>query len=132
MPTSMSVFWSVDGESEFRRLRMRRGNGDTWKGRVRLPRSRDDYELTYFAEAEGPAGEVIARVGDDDDYESYLIFGRGQAGARNSKKSSWIGNWKVWAGVGTVALLGGTVAILRSGSDQFEGTLSPGRITLSP
>lgn len=131
-PTSMTLFWSA-GDEDYRRARMRLGKDRLWRVRIRLPKRRDDYELAYFVEAEGPAGELVGDLENEDRPRSTWVTGRGRpANERNLTKNAWYGNWKVWAGVGAVALLGGTTAILSSGSDQSSGSLPPGRITLSP
>lgn len=131
-PTSMTLFWRA-GDEDYRRARMRLSKGELWRVRVRLPKRRDDYELALFVEAEGPAGELIGELENENRPRSTWVTGRGRAAnEENVTKNGWYGNWKVWAGVGAVALLGGTAAILSSGSDQSSGTLPPGRITLSP
>ena len=129
-PTSMRLFWNAGGESGFTTAEMRRHKGPLWRGRIRLPTNHDDYSLTFYVEAQGPAGEIIGRLGDANAPASHPVAGREmRAGTQDG---AWYGSWKLWAGIGAATLLGGSVAILTSGSDLREGNLPPGRITLSP
>jgi hypothetical protein len=129
-PTSMRLFWRAGGESGFVAVEMRRHKGPLWRGRIRLPKNQEDYSLAFYVEAQGPAGEIVARLGDANSPASHPVSGREmRAGTQNG---AWYGSWKLWAGLGAATLLGGSVAILTSGSDLREGNLPPGRITLSP
>ena len=109
---------------------MRRYKGSRWRAKIRLPAEADDYELAMFVEALGPAGELVANLGDEASATHHRVSGRGSPS--KSDDGAWYGSWKLWAGLGAATLLGGSVAILSSGSDLREGSLSPGRITLSP
>tara|TARA_R110002096_G_scaffold436038_2_gene665752 strand:- start:6887 stop:7780 length:894 start_codon:yes stop_codon:yes gene_type:complete len=129
-PTSMELLWKVRGDSEFEVAEMRRYKGSRWRAKIRLPAEADDYELAMFVEALGPAGEVVATLGDEASATHHRVSGRGSPS--KSDDGAWYGSWKLWAGLGAATLLGGSVAILASGSDLREGSLSPGRITLSP
>ena len=129
-PTSMELLWKVRGDSEFEVAEMRRYKGSRWRAKIRLPAEADDYELAMFVEALGPAGELVATLGDEASPTHHGVSGRGSPS--KSDDGAWYGSWKLWAGLGAATLLGGSVAILAAGSDLREGSLSPGRITLSP
>ncbi len=129
-PTSMRLFWRAGVDAEFREEAMRRQKGRQWRARIRLPKSPNDYQLAFFVEAEGPAGEVVARLGNAASVTRHPVSGRKMP--TGTQGGAWYGSWKLWAGIGAATLLGGSVAVLSSGSDLREGNLSPGRITLSP
>lgn len=129
-PSSMILWWKSGEDARFAQAPMRRVEGIQWRARLRLPKSPNDYEVSFYVEALGPAGETQGTLATRDEPASLVVGGRASGG--KSSGTPWYGNWKVWAGVGAATFLGGTIAILGSGSDPREGSLSPGRITLSP
>jgi len=129
-PTSMRLWWKRGGDGNYQREPMLRLRDGLWRARIRLAKSSEDYELFLYAQALGPAGEIISGLGNAESPSERSVVGRAVTGKRDDRP--WFRSWKVWAGVGAATFLGGAAVVLSSGSDLREGTLSPGRITLSP
>jgi hypothetical protein len=101
-----------------------RGDG-RWRIRVTPEASPEPYTLEYYLEGRGLTGETVARIASPEAPLSIAIT----AGAGRARRA-WYRRWYVWAGLG--AALTGTagVLILTSGTD--DGSLDPGRITVTP
>ncbi len=125
-PMEIRLWWKPAWASRYRALPMRLYKESRWRARVSPQARRQSYEILFYAEALGPAGEVIASVASSKDPAKHKVLGR------SSSNRAWYRSWKVWAGAATVAVLGGTAAILSTRSDGQEGSLAPRRITLSP
>lgn len=124
------------GSAEMRRVgksQVGRRQSERWRARFTPPPSRTGYAVDYFLEAKNAAGGSVGRVGNP---ETPLELGvRGGAGGEEDVVGGrpWYKRWYVYAG--GAAVLGGiaATAFLLSGSgDPGDGTLDPGRITLSP
>ncbi|MBP8808393.1 MAG: hypothetical protein KBG48_07095 [Kofleriaceae bacterium] len=100
---------------------------DRYRATVRLPAARRGYVLEYFVEARGPAGAVIARVAGPDAPLSLRIDPGGERGR------PWYGRWYVIAGAAALAAgaTGAAVWVATDG-DVPDGSLPPGRITVTP
>ena len=126
VPMEIRLWWKPAWASRYRALMMRPYKESRWRGRLSPQARRKGYEILFYAEALGPAGEVLARLSSAEDPTKHKVAGR------SSSNQAWYRSWKVWAGATTVAVLAGTAAILSARSDGQEGSLAPGRITLSP
>jgi hypothetical protein len=124
------------GSAEMRRVgksQVGRRQSERWRARFTPPASRTGYAVDYFVEARNAAGGSVGRVGNP---ETPLELGvRGGAGGEvdDGGGRPWYKRWYVYAG--GAAVLGGiaaTAVILSAGGDPGDGTLDPGRITLSP
>jgi hypothetical protein len=96
-----------------------------WRVRLTPEASREPYTLEYYLEGRGLTGQVVARVGGPDAPLTVAIT----AGASATAKK-WYARWYVWAGVGAAAVGAGALIVGASGAD--DGTLPPGRITVTP
>jgi hypothetical protein len=96
-----------------------------WRIRYTPPSSSEGYTIEYYLEGRGLTGETVARVGGPDAPLSIAIT----PGASSSGKR-WYRRWYVWAGIGALAV--GTGAVILGTSGVGDGSLSPGRVTVSP
>jgi hypothetical protein len=96
-----------------------------WRARLDLAAARRAYTLEYYAEARGAGGSVLARVATPD---APLIL---EIAAGGGDGRPWYGRWYVIAGAAAVAA-GTTGAILLATDGPADGTLPPGRVTVTP
>lgn len=103
----------------------RRLAGGAWRARVDAPSSVEGYTLDYYIEARGVADQAVARVAGPETPLTLAVRGRASA------TTPW---WRRWYTVaGGIALIGVTGAlIVTSGDSAGDGSLQPGRVTLSP
>jgi hypothetical protein len=98
-----------------------------WRAAIKLDGARRAYALEYYVEARGPGGGVVARIATPDAPLALEISpGGGEGGGR-----PWYGRWYVIAGAAAVAA-GTTGAIIIATDGPSDGTLPPGRVTVSP
>ncbi|HEU5060992.1 MAG TPA: hypothetical protein VFU21_30890 [Kofleriaceae bacterium] len=125
------------GTAEMRRVgksQVGRRQSERWRARFTPPASRSGYAVDYYMEARNAAGGSIGRVGGPETPLSLGVRG----GTRDDDDDDtggrpWYKRWYVYAG--GAAVIGGiaaTAVILSAGGDPGDGTLDPGRITLSP
>lgn len=126
------LFWRPEPSTSYQSKAMRRSKGK-WRARLALPDSKVDYQLQYYVLAKGVAEQTLATLGSAERPVSVAVVGADPAlvGGGGKKSSAWYTRWPVWAGVGAV-VVGGSIYALSSGSDEQQGALSPGRITLTP
>ena len=124
------------GKADMRRVgksQVGRRQSERWRAHFTPPGSRSGYEVDYYMEAKNAAGGSIGRVGGPETPLSLDV--RGGAGDDDDDTGGrpWYKRWYVYAG-GAVVLGGiaATAVILSSGGDPGDGSLEPGRITLSP
>ena len=97
----------------------------TWRARLDAPASPESYTLEYYIEARGIAGQAVARVAGPETPLALSVRGRTPA------TTPWWRRWYTLAG--GAAVIGLTTAfIVTSGDSAGDGTLQPGRVTLSP
>lgn len=126
-PKAMRLFWKAAGERTYKSAAMRRSRANRWRVGIELPERSSEHRVLYYVEAMDLAGSVVASLGKKEE-PAFLSV---PASRRKKSGKAWYKRWPVWAGLG-VALGAGTAVVLSSGSSLREGSLSPGRITLSP
>lgn len=98
-----------------------------WRAGVPLAAARRASSIEYYVEARGAAGAVVARIASPDAPLSIAVApGGGEA-------RPWYGRWYVITGAAVVAA-GATGAIVWgvSSSGPSDGSLPPGRVTVTP
>ncbi len=103
---------------------------ERWRARFTPPGSSSAYSVDYYMEARNAAGGSIGRVGGPETPLSLSV----RAGSDDVDTSRpWYKHWYVYAGgAAAIAGIAATAFILSSSGDPGDGTLDPGRITLSP
>lgn len=102
---------------------------ERWRARFTPPGSRSGYSVDYYMEARNAAGGSIGRVGGPETPLSLTVRG----GEEVDTSRPWYKRWYVYAGgAAAIAGIAATAVILSSGGEPGDGTLDPGRITLSP
>jgi hypothetical protein len=96
-----------------------------WRTRIALASARRAYAIEYYAEARGAGGAVLARVATPD---APLVLEIAPGGGDGRP---WYGRWYVIAGAAVVAA-GTTGAILLATDGPSDGSLPPGRVTVTP
>jgi hypothetical protein len=96
-----------------------------WRVRYTPDASADPYTLEYYLEGRGLTGEPVARIGSP---EAPLTISITPGAAPSAKK--WYRRWYLWAGVGTLVV--GSTAVILATSGTDDGTLPPGRVTVTP
>lgn len=97
-----------------------------WRARFKAPNSNESYVLEYYLEARGVTGSPIGRAGGPETPLSLQVSGR------VPRATPWWRRWYVIAGGAAVVGGIGTALIVTSGGGTGDGTLPPGRITLTP
>lgn len=114
------------GEQDYRAVAGGFRGDARWRIRLTPEASRDEYAIEYYVEGRGLAGEVVARIASPEAPRSITITAGGGSAGR-----PWHRRWYVWAGAGGAAvLITGAVILATSGTD--DGTLPPGRVTVTP
>ncbi|HUH04178.1 MAG TPA: hypothetical protein VML75_19405 [Kofleriaceae bacterium] len=107
-------------------IELRRLADARWRARFDAPASEDAYVLEYYVEARNIAGGGVGRVGGPETPLALTV-----AAGHQPQRPWYQRRWYVIAG--GAALVGiGTALIVTSGGDAPDGTLPPGRVTLSP
>jgi hypothetical protein len=102
---------------------------ERWRARFTPPGSASSYSVDYYMEARNAAGGSIGRVGGPETPLSLSVRGGGEV----DTSRPWYKRWYVYAGgAAAIAGIAATAFILSSGGDPGDGTLDPGRVTLSP
>ncbi len=96
-----------------------------WRATLRLPPSRRPSTREYYVEARGVGGSVLARIAAPD-APLALEISPGSDDAR-----PWYGRWYVIAGAAALAA-GATGAVILATGGPDDGTLPPGRVTVTP
>lgn len=102
-----------------------------WRAAIKLDGARRAYGLEYYVEARGPGGGVVARIATPDAPLALEIAPGGGDGGDVGGRRPWYGRWYVIAGAAAVAA-GTTGAIILATDGPSDGSLPPGRITVSP
>ena len=121
------------GKADMRRIgksQVGRRQSERWRARFTPPGSRSSYSVDYFLEARNAAGGSIGRVGGPETPLSLSV--QPGAGDDDTGGRPWYKRWYVYAGGAAVLGLAAGAIILSSGSDAGDGSLDPGRITLTP
>ncbi len=120
------LFWRQQGVLAYNKIGMRELEPGRWRARFSLPGATRRYRIEYYLEARGIAGGSVGRVGGPE-------VPLGIDVTPGAGPTPWYRRWYVIAG-GAAALGIGTAALIfaASGEDAPDGTLEPGRITLSP
>jgi hypothetical protein len=113
------------GEQDYREVAGAFRGSARWRVRLTPDASADPYALEYYVEGRGLGGAAVARVGSPEAPLSIAIT----AGAAPAKK--WYRRWYVWAGAGAITALA-TGAVILGTSGPEDGTLPPGRVTVTP
>jgi tetratricopeptide (TPR) repeat protein len=103
---------------------------ERWRARFTPPASRTGYAVDYYMEARNAAGGSIGRVGGPE--TPLALDVRGAGGGEEDTSRPWYTRWYVYAGGAAVLGIAATAVILSSGGDPGDGTLDPGRVTLTP
>lgn len=123
---SVILFWRQDDKLAYAEQPLREQADGRWRTSLPLPAAERDYAVEYYIEARGLAGAPVGRVGGPERPLRLPVAGESSAG------SPWYTRWYVWAG-GAAVLGAGAAAIYLGGQGGIDdGTLDPGRITLSP
>jgi len=113
------------GEQDYREVAGAFRGSARWRVRLTPDASPDPYTLEYYVEGRGLGGAAAARVGSPEAPLSISIT----AGAAPAKK--WYRRWYVWVGAGAITTLA-TGAVIIGTSGPEDGTLPPGRVTVTP
>lgn len=122
--------WRQSGVLDYTDAPMRRtgGEGTRWRARFVPPSSRAGYAVDYYVEAKNAAGGAIGRVGGPETPLALEV----RAGEGDESPGAWYTRWYVIAGGAAVIGVAAAAVVLSSGEDAPDGTLEPGRVTLSP
>jgi len=125
------VRWRRRGVLDYGTAPMRRegGQGDRWRARFVPPPSRTRYAVDYYVEARNAAGGAVGRIGGP---ETPLALPVAPGEADVSEPGPWYTRWYVIAGGAAVLGIATTAIVLSTGGDPGDGTLDPGRVTLTP
>ncbi len=107
-----------------RSVALRRLGDRRWRARFNAPASAEAYVLEYYLEARDLGGRSIGRVAGPETPLSFPVDAGGS-------KRSWYRRWYVVAG-GTALVGIGAALLITSGGAAPEGSLQPGRITVTP
>lgn len=121
----MIVAWRRRGVLDYKEEPMRRLDDERWRARFTPPPADSAYTVDYYIEARNIAGGPIGRVGGPDTPMSLAV----EAGRSERKK--WYKRWYVIAGGAALVGIGGAL-LITSGGGTDDGSLPPGRITLTP
>lgn len=119
------MMWRRRGEQDYRAVAGAFRGDARWRVRLTPGDSVDAYALEYYLEGRGLTGQPVARVGSPAAPLAIAIA----AGAAPAKPLHR--RWYVWAGAGAVIVLA-TSAVIVATSSVDDGTLPPGRVTLTP
>ncbi len=97
-----------------------------WRVRYTPPSSVDAYAIEYYLEGRGLGGAAVARVASPEAPLSIAITGAARAPAK-----PWTRRWYTWAGAGAVAVGLAGVLIYATTAGPDDGSLPPGRITVT-
>ncbi|HTJ44677.1 MAG TPA: hypothetical protein VL463_21375 [Kofleriaceae bacterium] len=125
--TDVIVYVRRRGELGYRAIAAAPHGDARWRATWSLDPSRTAYELDYYVEARGPAGEATGRIASPEDPLPLHVAAGGGA-----ERDRWYTRWYVVAGAAVVVGGATTAAIFAAKSGAGPGTLSPGTITLSP
>jgi hypothetical protein len=118
--------WRRRGEQDYRALDAAFRGDARWRVRLTPDASAEDYAIEYYLEGRGLTGQTVARVASPEAPLALAIA----AGTGTARRPLYR-RWYFWAGVGGVAALAtGAVILATSGPD--DGTLPPGRVTVTP
>jgi len=121
---SLVMVWRQRGQLAWTGHTALRATGEGhWRARFTAPASTSPYALDYYLEAQGPAGEAIGRAGGPEAPLSLDV-------AAGAAPRPWYTRWYVAAGGAAVVGLG--ALLLLSGDSASDGSLPPGRVTLTP
>ena len=98
---------------------------DRWRAALRLEASRRSSTIEYYVEARGAGGAILARIATPD---APLILEISPGGGDGRP---WYGRWYVIGGAAAVAA-GATGALILASDGPADGTLPPGRVTVTP
>ena len=122
------------GKAEMRRVgksQLGRRQSERWRARFTPPGSRSGYSVDYYMEAKNAAGGSIGRVGGPETPLSLTVQPGGDDDDDGGGRP-WYKRWYVYAGGAAVLGLATGAILLTSGGEPGDGSLDPGRITLSP
>jgi hypothetical protein len=118
--------WRRRGEQDYRELTAAFRGDARWRVRLTPDASREAYAIEYYVEGRGLTDQTVARVASPEAPLSIAI----SAGTGTSKKPIYR-RWYFWAGIGGAAALA-TGAVILGTSGPDDGTLPPGRVTVTP
>jgi hypothetical protein len=120
------------GETEMRRVgktEIGRRRSERWRGRFTPPGSKSGYGVDYYMEARNAAGSSVGRVGGPETPLGLLV----QPGEVDQPPSrAWYTRWYVIAGGAVLLGAAATTIIITTSGSPGDGSLDPGRVTLSP
>ena len=118
--------WRRRGDQDYTELAAAFRGDARWRVRLTPDASPDPYAIEYYLEGRGLTGQPVARVGSPA-APLTIVINAGTGGGRKPL----VRRWYFWAGVGGLAVLTtGAVILATSGTD--DGTLPPGRVTVTP
>ncbi|HUS68953.1 MAG TPA: hypothetical protein VMZ28_30665 [Kofleriaceae bacterium] len=121
--------WRRGGVLDYTDAPMRRagGEGTRWRARFVPPASRSAYAVDYYVEAKNAAGGSIGRVGGPETPLSLEV----RAGEGDAEAGPWYTRWYVIGGAAAVIGVAAAAVVLTRGEDAPDGSLDPGRVSLS-
>ncbi len=99
---------------------------DRWRAALPLPGARQPYAVEYYVEARGTAGAVLARIASPDTPLSIPVAAGGVGGG------AWYGRWYVITGAAVLAAGATGAVVWAASSGVADGSLPPGRVTVTP
>ena len=121
----MIIAWRRRGVLDYKEEQMRPVDDERWRARFVPPPDDTAYTVDYYIEARNIAGGPIGRAGGPETPLSLAV-----SPGRSARKI-WYKRWYVIAGGAALVGIGGAL-LVTSGGDTTDGSLSPGRITLTP
>lgn len=97
-----------------------------WRVRYTPPSSIDSYTLEYYLEGRGLTGTAVARVASPEAPLTIAI-----TGATPVARTPWYRRWYTLAGAGVIVVGAATAIVFATGGTD-DGTLPPGRVTVTP
>jgi len=114
------------GALAYREQPARSAADDRWRAALPLPGARQPYAVEYYVEARGTAGAVLARIASPDTPLSIPVAAGGVGGG------AWYGRWYVITGAAVLAAGATGAVVWAASSGVADGSLPPGRVTVTP
>ena len=124
--TDVIVYVRRRGELSYRAIAAAPHGDARWRASWSLDASRTAYDLDYYVEARGPAGEATGRIASPEDPLPLHVDAGGGERAR------WYTRWYVVAGAAVIVGGATTAAVFAAKSGAGPGSLPPGTITVTP
>ena len=125
--TDVVVMIRRRGEMQYKAIAAAPHGDAQWRATWSLEPSRSAYQLDYYVEAHGPAGEAVGRIASPEDPLPLAV-----AAGTAAEHPHWYTRWYVVAGAAVVVGGATTAAIFGARGGAGPGSLPPGTVVVSP